>query len=365
MFAISKAGRVRKQYVRDVRKAMTKIFGVSDHDISEQNEVWDSWVEQKGYDTHGIRELITDDVRDVFKARAIAILLAPKSDFVPFTWHQSVPNDYGGGSGDFKFAALSPQLQAFVEAILEISTDVIPALNTESDSRKAKLFYNCYLLEVLGFLQEDNPVATRLFERYQVIDPAYATGYSPFCSVLSEEIPEKWKKLADDKMRELIRAEQEDCTQPHKEEGKILRNYVNNIEACSFAETFPYDVGLYASQLDFLLGLPNIGGWEIIRSYHLTKILTKLNDEGHKELRHRLARHVMLTDHGEDGAFRVYNDETYAAAVALLEEFGNEDLELGNRLRKAIAEREERMSERRDAARKLREKLDAVMARMR
>lgn len=371
MFAISKVERFRQRYVRAVRSCLNTSFGVPDCDMAGQQRTWTGWLGLKQREISDLRELLRSDVRDVFKARAIAILLAPDLRLVPFAWSDktSLSNYVSVGSG-FSLADLLLPLRTFTLSLLEINIDTALTPNAVDEIRRTLFSYNRYILQALALLPEDDPAAVRLFERYQLNDPvAYynmeeTSGYNPFCDILQANIPEKWKNLADKQMRRIILAEQEGRAKPRKEWEDALQSYTSHIQSVLYTPLL-YSIDLFVSQLDFILGVPRIYGKKLFGDSKVRAILRLLDGEPHKHLRHRFARYVMTEDRNEHVAFGVYDENTRAAATMMLNEFGDEDPELGDRLRVAIAIADERVREGRARAEAWQTREGAVLAQMR
>lgn len=372
MFAITKSKRARLAYIQTVRRLIADMFKLSDRDATEQNQVWDEWLALKRQECRDLKGLVESDVKDVFKARAVAILLAPRIRFAPFAWSDDTSlDDYLFLSDSVALSKLSPQLLDFTLGLLEANIDVALQPDADEKLRETLPHYGRLILDALAILDENDPRAESLFRRYSLNDPIAfysmdeASGYNPFLTIISSAIPEKWKKLSDDWMREVIRAEQEGRVQPRNGWEKALRNYMSHIQLGLYRECFPYSTDLFASQVEFALSLPNMAGRQLFSNHDVGKILRMFDGENRKELRHRLARHVMLVDHGEHGAFTVYDEEALSTATAILEEFGDADPELAGHLAKIIAKGSERIQENRNRVCEQESQFGRVMALMR
>lgn len=377
MFAITKAERDRHRYVLDVRGLMAETFNLSQPEMADQDLIWGKWLrisQREGRDLYG---LLKTDVKDVFHARALAILLMPRKTFAPFEWRndKSFSSSSVFEEGVTPFKRESP-LQNFALAILEMNIDVALASNDHEDVCETLSCYNKCILQALVMLEENDLRAARLFERYQMNDPVAfwnmddASGYNPFYAILNADVPERWKKLADDKMREVIRAEKAGRSQPRNDWEKAFQNYRHHIQFSLYKDPFPYSVDLFASQVDFVLGfsLSHVHtdeGRILFHSYHAYEILAMLQGDRYKEIRHRFVRHMLLGGPGECGAFKVYNEKTYAAVMMMLEEFKDTDPDLRDRLGKVIAEAKMRISAERAVRRSHKDQVDTVMAQMR
>lgn len=369
MFALSKAQRDRRRYVRSVRKLVSEVFGLSELEVKGHNRLWGDWLNLKRQECRDLHALLTANVSDAFKARAISILLAPRIKLAPFAWRDETSlNDYLSLRYKIEIANLSSRLQEFVLELLEINLDVALAPDADDDLRRTLFYYNRFILEALALLA-DSPKAEQLFNRYQINDPIPfmnmedASGYTPLYEILVAVLPEKWKRRADARMRGVIEAEQEGSAEPRRDWEKALPNYVNHIQLCLYQQPFPYSSTLLASQIRFVLNLPNTDGTKLFDSWQVGKFLQVLGMED-AELSHKFARHIVLADHGENGAYAVYNAEGLANAQAMFDEFAGKDAELGHRLKTIIAEGETRVRENQASVQARQSKTEAVLAQM-
>lgn len=369
MFAITKAGKVRKEYVRRVRGTMTDVFNLSFLDVYRQNKIWEEWLGlKKECEPRDLCKLLNSDVNDAFKARAIAILLVPRIKLVPFVWtgdKRSLLENYL--SHTTMLSKLSPQLQTFTIALLEINISMALMPEADENLRETLSVYNGYIIQSLALLPEDDSRAERLFERYQINDPVAwynmvegESGYKPFRDILASNVPEKWKCLADKKMREIIHAEEKGFAQPREKWERALPKYMDTLNACSVSSTRTiYSLDLLASQVEFILDLNTT-----YRMQFSTYTLLAMPDgESLKELRHRMVRHAMRI---KDGGFTYgfHEGETLMNTSKVLEEFGNEEAELSNWLCEIIAEEKVREQSKSSSVSKEQERINAVVAKM-
>lgn len=375
VFAMRKADRDRLNYIRDVRKLVSGfVAGITD----EQEQTWEQWVAlNRIREWRALRDLLTTDASDAFKARALALLFAPRLDWAPFKWKKASGNHVSlwlhREKGTLRLSDLSPRLLKFVVELLVLNAGVALALEVDEVHRTIPQ-YNPLIIQALAVLPEDSEDAQRLFGLYQLNDSApfwnmdAASGYNPFERILNEEVPEKWKRLADEKMREIILAEQEGKSVPRQEHEAALDNYVSHIQLGFYGEKFPYSAGLLASQVDFILTVPNTDGRELFDSWRVYPILKLLESDvgnDHKELCHRLARHVVLGNRGDHGAFWIHDQGTRNAAEYMSREFGASDPELRERLDQIIADGDVRDRDEQANARRRAAEADAVAAAMR
>lgn len=370
---LSREEKQRQRYIRDVRRLLIGTFNLSDAVVIQHNEIWAEWLqaEQRERNCRELQRLVSDNLADVFKARAIAILLSPSIELAPFKWYnKSLTNDHLPVHSYVNLAELSPQLRKFTLALLEFNIDVALEPGASEDVRRTLFGYNDCIREALAILPEDDAAAARLFDRYQLNDPLpYGTpeeesGYNEFYDILQANIPEIWKKLADERMREVIRDEQAGRAKPRNDWERALPCYLHHIESCLCEKAFPYSADLFASQIEFILGLPDTGG-RLFRDHRVSAILALLSGDARKGLRHRFASRVAFAVHDGHFAFTVYEHEARDAATAMLKEFGKDDSALCNRLSNAIAEANESEIRSRTAFLERHAREEAVLARMR
>lgn len=278
---------VKEWYGGMVGCLLFSTFKSSNEIQTGQIRLWDEWVRLKKRKEEDLGKLITADVNDVFKARAIAILLTPKEGFAPFTWCDTEPIDYRPYV-NINFARLSPELNEFVLSLFEFNRENAEKIKPSADMPPANILhaYNEYILSQLAVLPEcGNDMAERLFNCYQ---PYVEYGnqydyYKSFELILRAKIPEKWKKMADDKMRDLINLRQQGLTQPRNDYDKPFLHYMNLITA-DLLHKLPYSVDLFASQVEFIIRSPSMGDDELsLLSLYMDTVQKVLGDGAHEE----------------------------------------------------------------------------------
>ncbi len=344
----------KNNYKREVKRLVIEIFGSNRDD----DYVWDQWLNLEKERTGGIRGFLASDVRDTFKARVIAISLAPENGFMPFTWYEK----YISLWDNITLSDFSSELQGFVFKLIRLSVDEVSNSGDE-DLRKTLSFYNKIILQGLALLPEDDPMAKELFSRYHLPIPFWnmedSSGYNPFLSILRASVPEKWKRLADEKMREIIRLEEKGCLSPRSEWEKALKRYVEHIQLGSCTGRLTYDTDLFASQIEFIIGFDVPENKISFNRWHVRAILTLLRDEKYVNLRHEFARYAIIRND-----FEIICEPTYLAATLILEEFGNKDQELRKRLIQIINKGKERLEKEREITRTKEKEFHSIMQKM-
>ena len=171
-----------------------------------------------------------------------------------------------------------------------------------------------------------------------------ASGYNPFNSLLYvKNIDEKWKRMADMAMRKIIQDEVAGKTKPREDWERALHCYARIIQAQLYCK-LKYSRELFADQMQFLVDDQHFGN-HLIDNYHVGRIFSILSGSEYKELRHRIARFVVMDDKEEFSRFFVYSKGTSEAANQMMTEFGDSDSELADKLKKLIKEGGEREAE--------------------
>lgn len=344
------------RYVDGIGSILEEIFGFRKDD----DHLWREWVRVGDED---IGTFLGSETREVFKARLIAISLAPSSAMSPFPWGENrVPSDCFSLWETVKFSNLSTMMRRFVTGIIEFNVDEV-INDGDSELRDSLYRYNRIILQALASLPDDDPMAERLFNCFQLNDPRpfydldSESGYNPFYELVNEPmVPRKWKTEADAKMRDIIVSEERGISRSRAEWEGALKCYMHQIERLSGFGMIPYHSLLFASQIRFILEFDRP-----FRSSYLYGILTVIREEKHRDLRHRLARHAVLSKEG----FKVCAGTTLFAAKTMLGDFGNEDQELRISLEEAIAEVEAGISKKNDDILDRKRVSNSILERMR
>ncbi len=339
-----------------MRKRLESVrYFLSAHCKLRRHQVWKAWLNLGNQEWRDLVKLIRSEVAEEFKKRAIAILLVPEMGSLPFEWQDRdirVRNYLflKGHEDLFKVSELPPTLRDFTsELVWRCALEVMRKWHADKEIYVSLNYYNSYIIDFLKILPEDDPTAEKLFAVYQLNDPVVfwnmddASGYNPLYPILNEDIPEKWKRMAITKMHEIIASEvigQSWCRTDHEE---ALPCYLDKVLRCLYGKDrkIHYSVGLFASQLEFVLGLPGIRDRGLFQSHQVGQILQIISGDQYQDLRHRLARYIVLENTKDSEKFTVWDRDTKHAAEAMLEEF-NLDIELASALQKLLSEAEER-----------------------
>lgn len=347
------------------------------------DKTWKQWVDYKRRETRDLRDLLKSDVNDGFKRRALFLLIVPSADLNPIYWKEEVGKFYH--SPDF-FKGLSQELLNYVaELITEFATMLRPLhcdrpknvsaggggvtvfMSIPDKYHDALRFYNDSILALLSLMPPEQ--GEKLFQLFSLRDIStywnmdYASGYTPFTNLMYSDVGERWKRLADARMRKIVDDEVDGKTQPREEWEGALHWYANMIQTQTYGKKITYSHPLFADQMKYLVNERHFGQ-HLIDHWRIMRIFQILSGEGHKDLRHQISRFVVLKDNTEHQKFSIYDEEGLAMANRILDEFGKEDPELADRLNVLIKEGKERIAERAANQSKEKETEEDILAKM-
>ena len=316
------------------------------------DKVWKQWVEYKRRDTRDLTELLKSDVRDDFKRRAIFLLLVPAAEFNPIYWTEKVGKFYH--SLDF-LNILTPDLLNYAtDLIVEFDVMIKPMHNDKPENHvqggcgvtvfmsvpdkyhNALYFYNNCIMLLLTLLSEEQ--CKRVFPLLSLRDISTywnmdnASGYNPFQKLLCSNVDEQWKRQADATMRQIIKDELSNKIKPRKKWEDALKCYAEIIQLQLYGEKLPYNIELFSDQIKFLISEGH-DGRELINEWHIPKIFQILSTDDYKEIRYLVAKFVVFNN---KSVFKVWSEDTLQGAKMMLDEFGQNDQKLAQRIQAAI-----------------------------
>ncbi|MCK5021738.1 MAG: hypothetical protein KAR54_00615 [Candidatus Pacebacteria bacterium] len=330
---------------------------------TEEDKAWKQWVDYKDRETKDLIELLSTDVKDSFKKRALYLLVVPSDDFNMLYWKK----DIGGFHHGIEFMkTITPdQLSYVTDLIVRFCSTLRPMhcdkpknvvkgdgsitlfMSIPDKYHSALYFYNTCILHLLTVLSEEK--AEKIFPLFSLLDISTycsmedASGYNPFQSLLlNEKIDEKWKKKADVKMQAVIRDEVIGKVKPREKWEYALSQYTNIVQMQLYGE-IKYSLELFTTQIQFIMNNCQHKN-NLISSWHVIKLFNLLSGDSCKKLRHSIARYVLLEDSDKYSKFSIYGEETQQAVDWILEEFGN-DQELVDKINKLIEEKKKKDTE--------------------
>lgn len=317
---------------------LVKTLSALDKPLASRDEViWKRWVDFQDRDWDDLIRLLSSDVKDEFKKRAIFLLLVPAKGFSHTYWLNYGWKFYHG----FGFLrTLSQELLVFASGLMAEffmasksmkDKDIAKHMLTKGALQDALVFYNNSMLILLKLLPDDQ--AERVFPLYSLqsvskfINHGGTHSFRPFIELMSSEIGEKWKRAADAEMRNVVQGGTEELA---------LQDYVSVVQIRS--ENYSkYSLELLEDQVKFLLSRypERIKVWTGGDS-----LFYFLGGEAEKELRRRVAKLALL---GQPR--KMISGEPLKIASRVLKEFES-DQELADELRILIRESEEELAER-------------------
>lgn len=350
---------------------------------TKEDKVWKQWVDFKDREEKDLVELLSSDIKDNFKRRALFLLLVPSADFNMLYWKKDIGRFYHGA--DFVEKLTVDQLDYVTDLITGFCSVLKPMhcdrpknvveggggvtifMSIPDKYHNALYFYNNCILHLLALLPEEK--AAVVFPFFSLIDISTysnmedSSGYNPFQSLLySEKIDEKWKVKADARMREIISNEITGKAKPREDWEEAMRQYADIIQMMLYGN-INYSRELYASQAQFIMDNRQDRN-NLINSWHVIRFLGFLSGDEYKKLRHIIARYVLLEDVGQFSKFSIYDKATQEAVDCILEEFPD-DLELIDRIRELERERDQRSAENKVHQSKKEKTEDEILAQMR
>lgn len=345
---------------------------------SDEDNVWKQWVDYKNRETRDLIGLLSSDVRDSFKRRAVFLLLVPTAEFNPIYWTEKVGKFYH--KTDF-LKILSPDLLAYAtNLIIEFYSMLKPAhcdkpehyatggggivfyTSVPDKYHDALCFYNNSILVLLTILPEEQ--REKIFSLFSLQDISTynnlddASGYEPFRSLMCSNVNEKWKIRADATMRQIIKDELAGRTKPREDWEGALDCYANIISCQSYG--IFYSTELYADQMKFLVSKEHYG-YELINDWKVGSIFQILSADAYKEIRHQIARFVVF---GNGNEFKVWSNETLNSAEIMLEQFAHDE-DLAQKLQSAIDKGKEKVMKCQKEEEKAKKAEDEIINQMR
>jgi hypothetical protein len=332
---------------------------------SDDDVTWAQWLGCHTVDVHSLAGIVKHDrMKDCFKARALALLLAPRARWTPVAIPKTERDDASYFNPIDLPVALSIDLIRFVADMLCEVIDLVNAGTTDVHWTKG-LRYACQtgipiLLSRLPYEEGE-----ALFTRYEWLDPVphmsdEVSGYNPYIFFMTcfHDLDERWKRRADAIMRTNVLAEVRGERKPRRDWEEALWWYMDLLSNQA-ANTLRYSSALLMDQLEFLLLLPEDSSQDMFGRTRLAWALSQIPEEAFEDLGYRLARRVILL---EKGPFRIFDVDGLRMAERLRAAFGEKDAQLASVLETAIhlAEPDIEQSTR---SQQWRQTVDAMMSR--
>lgn len=324
------------------------------------NATWRKWVDHQERWTENLIALLKADVNIEFKKRALFLLLVPDKKYNPLYWKDKLGKFYCGQSF---LDNLSPELACYAAEVISKFFKNLLLLKDKERYLNALHTYNRGILQLLPQLPKEK--AEDLFKLFHINDftsywsPDKSSGYNPLELLFWLKIDEKWKIIADLRIREIIKDELEGRKQPREEWEDALSFYYYFINYQLETEERCYSIELLADQLRFLLSITDRSSRRLIEQYRLNDIID-LFSQSDPDLCYALARHIVLYN---DDEFSVY-DANKQGVMTVIELYGDQDPELKAVLKQKLAKWEERERQKQEEDQQISDTEDSILAEM-
>src|SRR3989344_2186391 len=203
------------------------------------NEIWENWFRASTHSSPELIEIVYGQFQEEFQRRALFLLLIPDARLAPFCWHP--PNytvkcayNYLGYEVDFRKVESGLRAHAiyWLTKFIDYARWQLPA--SVSSDQKALLLdtYNKYILQLLAVLPAEDNQAETLFPYFSIndltpwVDSGNRSGYNPLYKLWANpSINEKWKKMAETEIRQIIKSELRGESYPREPYENALKCY--------------------------------------------------------------------------------------------------------------------------------------------
>lgn len=363
--------RIHRAYTTKVRTLIIQTFGLSEEEMVKQDRIWSQWCAERRaleiaghYDSSRGNEyaclrgrLVDLRTKDSFKARILAVLLAPRIRLAAFSCESSFPEEsythdwLGYHSYTLKMIDLQGVPHGFLATLLELTLDAFGwervTLRKTSPyfGEEGVKYYNKLILQALPILPVSSVQAERLFGRYKM---AYEYGPDPkqlgdafFQEMLGASIPVEWKLRADAERRAYIWQHRPHSEADSESWQSLIRVYAYEVQTLVSAVE-KTDAQVLEGQIVWLIGLANARSLPPVWWHDsFTRILSLLPKERYRELRQHFAWHMLFSEPSvllsKTRTVPVLHDAEDCRVVReLIEEIGDDNARLLSGLRQMI-----------------------------
>jgi len=344
---------------------------------TDDDRVWKRWVDYKRRELRDLIGLLNSDVRDSFKRRVVFLLLVPTEELNPIYWTEEVGKFYQ--KIDF-LKTLNPGLLSYATDLIVEFYAMLKPMHCDSPSHysqgqrggvilhfsvtdkyhEALSFYNDCILLLLTLLPEEQ--CEKIFPLFSLRDISTYndlenfSGYRPFRNLLRSKVDEKWKKRADATMRQIVKDELAGRTKPRENWENALQQYAKAIDI----RDLNYSVDLYADQIQFLVSEEHYD-YELIDDWMVGQIFQILPANTYRKIRHQVAKFIVF---GNSGNFKDWLNINLEYAKMMLNEFGQDDNDLAQRIQSAINEGDKQFAECQNEQTKIKKAEDDIISQM-
>ena len=304
----------------------------------KDNIAWVNWINHEKREEQDLKNLLSRDVRDSIKARALYLLLVYDRNCGDIYWNRKLYALFG----EITFPEiLSPRLLNFTANMIVEFFPKISDLREPSDNH-AFYFYCNAMINLMTLLEIEE--SKMLLEHFPLNDyqtkSEESTECKPFSMLINDKlVPDQLKSIATNRMIETM-------LQLKKEHGsydKMLNNFANTILLNLHSkDLIPYGTDLFAKQIDFLIR--ERSRKKIINDFNVGTILSIFDSEEYMELRKRFIKFVVLENGNQ--RYNANDDAELNTARRMLSEIENSgNQKLNKILRRIISEGETYISQ--------------------
>ncbi len=284
------------------------------------HDIWNNWEKATNRSDQELLEIVCGQFQEEYQKRALFLLLVPDTTVTPFRWTNRYPYHYLNTELDFR--KVETGLRAHAVYWLTKFIDYARYEPSLRDQRMVLLdAYNKYILQLLAVLPAEDNQAETLFPYFSIndsmpwVNSEDSSGYNPMYNLWTNpSINERWKKAADQEMRQIIKSELQEKSFPRAPHENALKCYVRHLQfILDEKRDLPYGKELFVDQIKFLISL-EVSDQNLFKPWKIALILNILAGEEYLDLRHKFIRFVLL----RDGNFSIFSEQTAEAAQMIL-----------------------------------------------
>jgi len=229
----------------------------------EVNETWQNWAQADLRPNQELAEIVYGPYQEEYQKRALFLLLVPDTRLAPFPWMHLRP--FNSLDYEVDFRKVEAGLRAHAIYWLTRFIDYVRHEPTLQAQRPILLdAYNKYILQLLAVLPAEDNQAETLFQYFSINDQTVSKtdmdglGYKPLLALWKNtQINEKWKRMADSEIRQVIKSELRGDSTPRESWEKALHCYAFHLQSLLPRDPnhLPYSEEFLAEQINFLTSL--------------------------------------------------------------------------------------------------------------
>lgn len=201
------------------------------------HDPWKNWVRAADHSSQELLDIVYGRFQEEYQKRAMFLLLVPDTRLAPFGWNHREPFHFLHQEVDFRKVEVG--LRSHAVYWLTKFIDYARYSVTDKDSKSFLLnTYNQYILQLLEVLPPEDNQAETIFQYFSIDDPAVSpivingSGYNPLLALWkNSKINERWKRLAEIEIRQIIQRELRGESTPLKWWENALPCYAHHLQS--------------------------------------------------------------------------------------------------------------------------------------